>query len=130
MGGDPGALSAGRSGRYLHLALATHMKLGSFDRSRGTMSNERVFRFDIGAEVECYFDDSSVPRDEEPRVVILMGGTGSGKTEIRKQQFSRGSVLVDAAEVFLNLSRGEFFPFPDGLEQPSSWQRQHFVLLR
>lgn len=43
---------------------------------------------------------------------------GSGKTSIRKQQFSTGYVLVDAAEIFLNLSRGEFVPFPDAFEQP------------
>ena len=35
-----------------------------------------------------------------------------GKTTLRKQHYSTGYVLVDAAEVFLSLSRGEYFDFP------------------
>ncbi len=82
------------------------------------MPNDQVFHFDIGAEIDRYFDDSSVPHREESRLIILMGGPAVGKTTIRKQRYSKGYVLVDAAEIFLSLSRGEFFPFPDAFEQP------------
>ena len=57
-------------------------------------------------------------RGEEPRIVILMGGSAAGKTTLRKRRFATGYVLVDAAEIFLSLSRGEFFPFPDAFDEP------------
>jgi len=82
------------------------------------MPNERVFNFDIGFEIDRFFDDSSISRGEEPQIVILMGGPAGGKTTIRKQRYYTGYVLVDAAEVFLNLSRGDFFPFPEAFEEP------------
>jgi len=89
------------------------------------MSNEEgrrlpvaVSLFDIGSEVDRYFDDSSVSRSEKACITILMGGCASGKTTIRKERFATGYVLVDAAEVFLSLSRGKFFPFPDTFEEP------------
>ena len=77
-----------------------------------------VFSCDIDAEVDRFFDDSSIPHDEKPKIVILTGGCASGKTTLRKEQYATGYVIVDAAEIFLSLSRGEFFPFPDGLEKP------------
>src|SRR5437899_503582 len=82
------------------------------------MPSERGIQFDIASEVDRYFDDSSLRRGVEPRIVILTGGTGAGKTTIRKERFSTGYVLVDAAEIFLSLGRGKYFAFPDGLEQP------------
>ena len=75
-------------------------------------------KFNIDEEVGHYFDDSSITHGATPRIVILMGGPCSGKTTFRKQQYSTGFVLVDAAEIFLSLSRGKFFPFPDALEGP------------
>ena len=81
------------------------------------MPTERVFQFDVGAEIDRYFDGSSQSNGAEPRIVILMGGVASGKTTIRKERFSSGYVLVDAAEVFLGLSRGEYFDFPGPFEK-------------
>jgi hypothetical protein len=81
------------------------------------MPTGRVFQFDLGAEVDRYFDGSSQSNGAEPRIVILMGGVASGKTTFRKQRFSTGYVLVDAAEVFLSLSRGESFDFPGPFEE-------------
>jgi hypothetical protein len=81
------------------------------------MPEERAFQFDIGAEIDRYFDDSSVSAGTEPRIVILMGGPAGGKTTIRKQRYSTGYVLVDAAEIFLSLSRGEYFDFPGPFDQ-------------
>jgi hypothetical protein len=85
---------------------------------RNAMPNERTFHWDLSAEIDRYFDESSVSSGEPPRIVILMGGPASGKTTFRKQRYSAGYVLVDAAEIFLNLSRGEYFPFPEAFEEP------------
>lgn len=81
------------------------------------MTTDKISQFDISAEVDRYFDDSSSSDGTEPRIVILMGGPSAGKTTIRKQNFSTGYVLVDAAEIFLNLSRGEYFDFPGPFEE-------------
>jgi len=81
------------------------------------MPENRVFQFDVDAEIDRYFDDSSLPNGAQPRIVILMGGPAAGKTTIRLRRFSTGYVLVDAAEVFLGLSRGEYFDFPGPFEQ-------------
>jgi hypothetical protein len=82
------------------------------------MQNEHVFQFDIGAEIDRYFDDSSLPDGADSRIVIFMGGVAGGKTTLRKQGYSTGFVLVDAADIFLNLSRGGFFPFPEAFKEP------------
>ena len=78
----------------------------------------RFHNFNINAEVDRYFDDSSLAKDAPPRIVIFAGGPASGKTTIRKQKCSSGYVLVDAADIFLSLSRGEFYPFPEAFEEP------------
>jgi predicted kinase len=72
---------------------------------------ERLFQFDLRAEVEKFFDDSSVRAGGEPKLVVLTGATCSGKTFVRKRDYSKGYVVVDAAEVFLNLCAGERYEF-------------------
>ncbi|NTW85530.1 MAG: hypothetical protein HGB30_05130 [Holophagaceae bacterium] len=75
--------------------------------------------FHILEERDRFFDDSSiVPRDQRPRLVLLMGAPAVGKTTIRKDRYSKGYVIVDAAEIFLNLSRGGFYSFPTAFEEP------------
>lgn len=57
-----------------------------------------VFKVDVGAEVERFFDDTSLPgQDTTPRFVLLLGGVSSGKTYTR---------------------RGGYYDFPDGLADP------------
>lgn len=70
----------------------------------------------LDREADQYFDESSRCSAGSPKAVILMGGVAVGKTTIRKQKYSQGYVLIDAAQTFLNLSRGEVLPFPDALE--------------
>jgi len=82
------------------------------------MSEERVIYFTINEEVEKYFDDSSIPVSGPPEFVLLCGGVCSGKTTIRKQKYSHGYVLIDAAEIFLSLSRGEYYDFGAAFEEP------------
>jgi hypothetical protein len=47
-----------------------------------------------------------------------MGATAAGKTTLRKERYSHGYVLIDAADIFTNLSRGEPLAFPEPLEEP------------
>ena len=78
-----------------------------------------IAKFDIRAEADKFFDDSSiVPKDQCPRFVLLMGPPATGKTTFRKERYSTGYVVVDAAEIFLNLSRGGNHPFPDAFLEP------------
>lgn len=75
--------------------------------------------FDLIAEAERYFDNSSRPTtDQRPRLVVLMGAPATGKTTIRRERYSTGYVVVDAAEIFLSLSRGGDFPFPKAFLEP------------
>ena len=73
---------------------------------------------DISGEVDRLFDDSSLPADGQPVAVIISGGVAAGKTTVRKQDYATGHVLIDAADIFLSLSRGEFFPFPEAFQEP------------
>ena len=86
-------------------------------RGREALARE-AWRPDIDAEVDRLFDDSSLPADGQPVAVIISGGVCAGKTTIRKQKYSTGYVLIDAAEIFLSLSRGEYLPFPEALQEP------------
>ena len=73
---------------------------------------------DIRTEVDRLFDDSSLPTDAQPIAVIISGDIAAGKTTLRRQKYATGYVLIDAVDIFLSLSRGEYFDFPDGLEEP------------
>ena len=101
------------------------------------MSSPKIFEFNIKDEVGRLFDESS-KSPVQPTAVILMGGIASGKTTLRKQKYSRGYMLIDAGDIFLNLSRGEFLPFPEPLQDPMEIvgraitqralsERRHFV---
>ena len=77
-----------------------------------------VFSVDLNAETDRYFEPSSIPADAEPYLVLLMGGPAAGKTTLRRQQYSTGFVLVDAADIFISLSRGGYYDFPEAFEEP------------
>ena len=77
-----------------------------------TSPHEDVCIFDIGEELDRYFDDSSRTLVGPPRIVIYVGGVASGKSTLRRKWNSQGYVLIDAAEVFRNLSRGLYYDFP------------------
>ena len=83
------------------------------------MNTERTYSIDLNAEIDRLFDDSSLPGADQPRAVILMGGVAAGKTHLRIKDYSRGYVLIDAAEMFHHLSRGEgMLDFPDAFAEP------------
>lgn len=82
------------------------------------MTDERHINIDIDAEVKSYFDASSESHGGPPDFAIVMGGPAVGKTTLRKQKFSKGYVLVDAADIFIRLSKGLSLDFPEDLEEP------------
>lgn len=55
--------------------------------------------------------DSSRP----PRCVILCGPTATGKTRRRREKYSSGYALVDAAAIFVSLAPDEVLDFPEAL---------------
>jgi hypothetical protein len=73
---------------------------------------EHPLVYDLRAEAGRFFDDASRSHEAPPRFVCLMGCPAGGKTTFRRAYLSSGFVLVDAAEVFRNLSRGIVFDFP------------------
>lgn len=77
----------------------------------------RVFTFDLSDEIDRFFNDSSIPDDGKPEFVILAGGVCSGKSTMRHEQFA-DHVQIDAGEIFLNLSRDEYFDFGAMFEEP------------
>lgn len=81
------------------------------------MTDYRIHEFDLFAEVDRYFEKSSLPVEKQPQLVIIMGAIAVGKTTFRKQHFSTGYVLVDAGDIFLSLSRAEDFDFPGPFEE-------------
>lgn len=72
----------------------------------------------LSAEVERFIDDSSLVSTGRPRFVLLLGGVSSGKSYTRRRQYKDGYVIVDAGEIFISLSRGGYYDFPDGLLEP------------
>ena len=67
---------------------------------------------DTNAAVDRLVDDSSFPADGQPFAVIISGDVAAGKTTVRRQEYSSGYLLIDAAEIFLSLSRGEYLDSP------------------
>lgn len=82
------------------------------------MSKEEYFSFSINEEMAPYFDESSLPKDGQPKIVLLVGAPAVGKTTLRKQRYSSGYVLVDSVPIFLSLCRGQYLDFPGALEEP------------
>jgi type IV secretory pathway ATPase VirB11/archaellum biosynthesis ATPase len=65
--------------------------------------DEYSIRFDPAAEIDRFFDDSSIATVEPHRAVIIAGGVASGKTTLRRAKYPTGYVVLDAAEIFLGL---------------------------
>jgi hypothetical protein len=59
-----------------------------------------------------YFSDLSICATGQPTATILMGGVAVGKTARRKQVYSDSYVLIDAAQIFLDLGAGDAEDFP------------------
>jgi hypothetical protein len=77
--------------------------------------------FDPIAEIDRYFDGSSLIVNEFPCAVIIIGGVATGKTTLRRAKYSTGYVVLDAAEIFLCLCQGKYLDFPGPIEKPMDW---------
>jgi len=74
--------------------------------------------FDLFEEMDKFLAGSSIAAPgADPEFVLLMGGVCAGKTTMRKQKFSRGYAVLDAGEIFLNLSRGHYYDFGAAFEE-------------
>ncbi len=58
---------------------------------------------DVDMESVKFFDDSSFPRGEIPKLVIVVGGNGAGKTTHIHEKFSKGYVIINAEEIYRNI---------------------------
>jgi len=56
-------------------------------------------------------------RQEEKELLLIMGGVCSGKTTHRKENYSAGYLSIDASDIFIELSKGEYYDFPSHLER-------------
>ena len=55
-------------------------------------------------------------KNDQPELIIIMGGVCTGKTTLRKNKYANGYVNIDAGEIFIELSKGEYYDFPSHLE--------------
>ena len=78
------------------------------------MSTGRPSPMDIGAKLGALLKEVPPANDAAPKAVILMGGVATGKTTLRRKDYSSGYVIIDAAEIFEVLSKGDVtLVFPD-----------------
>jgi len=76
-------------------------------------SREHILKFDVKEEINKFFNEASIPAKGEPEFVLITGGVGAGKTTLRKSSFSKGYVVLDANEIFMNLCKGVNSRFED-----------------
>ena len=69
--------------------------------------------------VDDYLAMGSIAPEGTPASVVLIAGpVAAGKTTHRKQAYSNGYVLVDAAALFVSLAPDQVLAFPDDLAEP------------
>ena len=81
------------------------------------MTDDDIFKVNISEAIDRCFDDSSIPADEKPKLAIIMGGVAVGKTTLRNLHFAGGYVPLDAGDIFIDISQGNYLPFPGPLEE-------------
>ena len=73
--------------------------------------------YGLDEEINKFFDDSSMSKEDAPKLVLIIGGVGAGKTTQRKRDYSEGFVNLDACEIFTNLNRGKYYVFGKELDE-------------
>jgi GTPase SAR1 family protein len=49
---------------------------------------------------------------EKPKLVLILGAVAVGKTTLRRQKYTSGYTHIDAGDIFIELSKGEYYDFP------------------
>lgn len=58
---------------------------------------------DLVNEVDKFFDDSSLSKNDSPKIIIVTGGNGAGKTTHIRENYSKGFVIINAEEIYRNV---------------------------
>jgi hypothetical protein len=58
----------------------------------------------------------NIPQHVKPKFLIITGAVAVGKSTIRKEKVSKEFISSDAGDIFINLSKGEYYDFPSHLE--------------
>ncbi len=74
-------------------------------------------RIDVEREVSRFFELPDLKPSDSPKAVLLVGPVCTGKTTLRNSDYSSGFVLLDAGEIFLNLTGSTEPRFPGSLEE-------------
>lgn len=72
---------------------------------------------DIPAKQDGSSKKNKNTKNKQPEFIIVMGGVCSGKTTLRKNRYADRYVNIDAGEIFIDLSQGEYYDFPSHLEE-------------
>jgi hypothetical protein len=72
-------------------------------------------RIQPGKVVAEYLAGAIIAKSRPPRCVVICGPTATGKSSRRRERYSSGYALVDAASIFLSLAPDEVLDFPDAL---------------
>jgi hypothetical protein len=73
---------------------------------------------DIVGETQRFFGAAIGSKSPSPKLALIMGGTAAGKTRYRRANYGPEYIVLDAADIFISLSRGQYFDFPSILEEP------------
>ncbi len=76
-----------------------------------------LFKKKVRAKMQSKKSSKEDISDKIPELTIIMGGVCSGKTTLRKNEYANGYVNIDAGDIFIDLSSGEYFDFPSHLEE-------------
>jgi DNA mismatch repair ATPase MutS len=58
---------------------------------------------DIENEVAKFFDDSSLESNNNPKLIVVSGGNGAGKTTYIHENYHTGYVIINAEEIYRNI---------------------------
>jgi hypothetical protein len=98
-----------------------YLKRGKYHEERGEKDialEDLRMSLDLGSDeaLELLRDkyaknSDKAKHDAKPKFIVAVG-----KSTIRKKNFSKEYVSIDAGDIFINLSKGEYYDFPSHLE--------------
>lgn len=67
--------------------------------TKGRLKDEDIDS-DVNEIMQKFINETSIPKNGQPVIVFLLGPVCSGKTTLRRQDYSTGYVVIDAGEIF------------------------------